>query len=180
MRVCSFRHLTQAQIEPFSEQDVEQTDPVATWSPGSQMGKRICETKGCINFKQHVGNPNGRHSAIQIQYECLGTIRHVCCQPVDPQRSIFYATVRNSAVTGSPGQPLKSDRESRLSVCQPILWVGRHGQFCIFLRRDHRYLLEVAIAARMSEPDISGTKSIPEVKEYRHFPKTGISFFLSS
>jgi hypothetical protein len=28
----------------------------------------------------------------------------------------------------------------------------------------------------MSEPDISGTKSIPEVKEYRHFPKTGISF----
>ncbi|SLV53757.1 Uncharacterised protein [Klebsiella pneumoniae] len=67
------------------------------------MGKRICETKGCINFKQHVGNPNGRHSAIQIQYECLGTIRHV-----------------------------------------------------------------------------SGTKSIPEVKEYRHFPKTGISFFLSS
>ena len=179
MRVCSFRHLTQAQIEPFSEQDVEQTDPVATWSPGSQMGKRICETKGCINFKQHVGNPNGRHSAIQIQYECLGTIRHVCCQPVDPQRSIFYATVRNSAVTGSPGQPLKSDRESRLSVCQPILWVGRHGQFCIFLRRDHRhqYLLEVTIAARMSEPDISGTKSIPEVKEYRHFPKTGISPF---
>ncbi|WP_275354020.1 hypothetical protein [Klebsiella pneumoniae] len=83
------------------------------------MGKRICETKGCINFKQHVGNPNGRHSAIQIQYECLGTIRHVCCQPVDPQRSIFYATVRNSAVTGRPGQPLKSDRESRLSVCQP-------------------------------------------------------------
>ena len=49
-------------------------------------------------------------------------------------------------------------------------------------RRDHRhqYLLEVTIAARMSEPDISGTKSIPEVKEYRHFPKTGISFFLSS
>ncbi|WP_162756667.1 hypothetical protein, partial [Escherichia coli] len=43
--------------------------------------------------------------------------------PVDPQRSIFYATVRNSAVTGSPGQPLKSDRESRLSVCQPILWL---------------------------------------------------------
>jgi hypothetical protein len=30
MRFCSFRHLTQAQIEPFSEQDVEQTDPVAT------------------------------------------------------------------------------------------------------------------------------------------------------
>ncbi len=57
------------------------------------MGKRICETKGCINFKQHVGNPNGRHSAIQIQYECLGTIRHVCCQPVDPQRSIFYAAL---------------------------------------------------------------------------------------
>ncbi len=108
MRVCSFRHLTQAQIEPFSEQDVEQTDPVATWSPGSQMGKRICETKGCINFKQHVGNPNGRHSAIQIQYECLGTIRHVCCQPVDPQRSIFYATVRNSAVTGSPASRLRA------------------------------------------------------------------------
>ncbi|WP_206737128.1 hypothetical protein, partial [Enterobacter cloacae] len=45
--------------------------------------------------------------------------------------------------------------------------VGRHGQFCIFLRRDHRhqYLLEVTIAARMSEPDISGTKSIPELCE---------------
>ncbi|MBS2140953.1 hypothetical protein KCA24_33730, partial [Escherichia coli] len=76
-------HLSQGPIWAFSGEGVWPGGPGATMGPGSRMGKRICETKGCINFKQHVGNPNGRHSAIQIQYDGLGTIRQGCCQPVD-------------------------------------------------------------------------------------------------
>ncbi len=64
MRVCGFRHLAQAQIEPLCEQDVEETDPVVARHPGSQMRKHVGEAKGGIDLKQHVGDPHGRHSAI--------------------------------------------------------------------------------------------------------------------
>lgn len=140
---------------PRLSPSVEKTEPVATRSPSSLMGKRICETKNCIDFKQHVGNPNRWHSAIQIQYGCRGTIWHVLCQPVGPQRSILYVTVRNGTFAGSIGEP-------RLPVCQLILWVGWHCQLCIFLRSDHRhqYLLEVAITPRMSE----ASQTYPERK----------------
>ncbi len=109
MRVCSFRHLTQAQIEPFSEQDVEQTDPVATWSPGSQMGKNasvkpraastsssmsVIRTDGIRRYRSSMSAsaPSGT-SAVNL------SIRNV---------PSFYATVRNSAVTGSPASRLRA------------------------------------------------------------------------
>lgn len=84
MRVRGLRHLSQSQIQPFCEQHIEQADLVTARNPGSQMGEGFGESERSLDLQQDVGDPHGRHPAIEIKYQVLGTVRNVSRQSVYP------------------------------------------------------------------------------------------------
>ncbi len=128
MRVCGLRHLTQAKVQPFREQHIEQADLVTAWNPGSQMGKGFGESERSIDLKQDVGDPNGRHPAIEIEYQFLGAVRNVCRQPINPQGAILDAAMRDGSIARCPSEPLQTIVEAGLSICQPKLRIKGNGQ----------------------------------------------------
>ncbi|RMT54757.1 hypothetical protein ALP14_200025 [Pseudomonas amygdali pv. myricae] len=48
------------------------------------MGKGFGKPERSINLKQDVGDSNGWHPAIKIEYQLLGVIRNISRQSVDP------------------------------------------------------------------------------------------------
>jgi len=121
MRIRGLCHLAQAQVQPFREQDVEQADPVAACNSGSQMGEGVGDAERGIDLEQDVGDPHGRHSTIEIQYQLFSVVGNVRRQSVDPQGAIFYAAVGDGSVAGCPGEPLQSVGQPHLAIRQPAL-----------------------------------------------------------
>jgi hypothetical protein len=67
------------------------------------MGEGVGDAERGIDLEQDVGDPHGRHSTIEIQYQLFSVVGNVRRQSVDPQGAIFYAAVGDGSVAGCPG-----------------------------------------------------------------------------
>lgn len=146
------------------------------------MGESLGKTDRSIYFEQDVGDPHGWHPAIEIEYQFVGAVRNISRQPVDPQRAILDAATRDGSVTRCACQPLQTIGEPSLAISQSKLRIKGNGESGVRLccGQWHQDLLQIAIAARMIEPDVTGSESITQVKQDRHFPKTIVSLVLGS
>lgn len=80
-------------FSPSASRTFSKPTPIAAWRSGSEMGKGVRESDRRVNFQQDVSDPHRRHSTIKIEDQFLCAFGNVCGQPVDPQRSIFNATM---------------------------------------------------------------------------------------
>ncbi len=73
MRVCGLCHLAEAQIQPFLERTLSRpilsthATPVLRWVKASEVERGI-------DLEQDVGDPHGRHPAVEIEYQLFRAV----------------------------------------------------------------------------------------------------------
>jgi hypothetical protein len=88
-----------------------------------------------------------------------------CVFPQPARRHTLLCQTRHplqSPVAGCVCKSLQTIRKARLSIRQPDLCIKGDGQPCTSLCGTHWHqdLLEIDVAARMVEPDVTGSESI--------------------
>lgn len=177
MGVGRRRHLAQAEIDPFGEDDVHQSDPVGAGCSGPQMGESLAEAGGCLHVQQEIGDPGRLDLPVEIERQIFGARRCDGFELFDLQNAIFDGSTRNRARARGATQITQTDIETGLTLCQPFIWPQRDGKTAAFRDSLHgnEHLLQIAIAPGSNQPDIPGPECIPQMEQDCDFPKTRIA-----
>ena len=175
MGIAGLGHLAQAEVQPFGEQDVEQTDPVAARHASAQVGEGIGEAERGIDFEQQVGDADGRQAAIQVEQQFLDAVRRVGGKAVDAQHAVLDAAVWDRAVARGATEPGEAIGKPRLAIGQPDVRVGRDRQLHGARdRHGHEDMSQVAVTMRAVEPDVARAQRIAQVEHHRDLAEARI------
>ena len=173
MAVGGLGHLAEAQIEPFGKQNVQKPDPVPARRACAQMRERVGETDGRIRLQQDIGDPHFGKAAIEVEHELIGFGRRVRSQTFEAQGSAFDSATRNRSLPCGSRQSSQPLIQTGFALGKPGLrFEGNRKPACSAdCRNRHESLLQVAVAARVREPQIARAEGIAHVEQHCHLPE---------
>ena len=70
--IGGFSHFSEAEIDAFGEQHIEQADAILARRAGSQVGEGVGEAGCPIYLQQQFGDPDFRQAMIKVEDQLVG------------------------------------------------------------------------------------------------------------
>ena len=120
MGVGGLGHLAETQVEAFSEEDVQEPDPVLAWRTRAQVSESVGETSGGVHLQQDVGDTHLGKATIEIEHQRIDILRHCGGGSADPEFAILDCAAGYPVLARGIGEASQTLHQMYLVFGQPL------------------------------------------------------------
>ena len=166
-------HFAESKIQTLCENNIQHAKPVFARCPGTQMGEGVNEPCVIGHLREHICDPHFWQATIEVQDQAIGFSGNVSFKAFDAQSPILDDPAWEGAVPDCLGKPVQPVVQPLFSICKPDFRLQWHRQSHSLRGLDrNQSLFQVAVAARMSKPDITGSEGLTQMEQHRDNPET--------